>query len=133
MKFNVLLYNFSTRKVDHYDVIPYFIDQWHHHRFDKNLVKTKEDLKEWIKHASQYHFWARCQYETLLAAWPFGTKKMTEDIKKLIDSGVDITEYSHNINLMNIITHDMKKIDIHEQIMMNIDVITDLLAKEFKI
>ena len=113
MKFNVLLYNFSTHKVEHYDIIPYFIDQWHNNRFDKNLIETKENLKSWIIRASQYHFWARCQYESLLAAWPFGSKRMTDDIKKLIDSGV--------------------KIDIHDQIMMNIDVITDLLSKEFKI
>ena len=133
MKFNVLLYNFSTRKVEHYDVIPYFIDSWDDNRFDKNKIKSKEDLKSWIKRVSQYQFWARCQYESLLAAWPFGTKKMTNDIKKLIDSGVDISIYQYNIDLMNIITHDMVKIDIHDQIMMNIDVITDLLSKEFKI
>ena len=133
MKFNVLLYNFSTHKVEYYDVIPYFIDSWNDNIFDKDKVKSKEDLKSWIKRASQYHFWARCQYESLLAAWPFGTKKITDDIKRLIDSGVDISVYKHNIDLMNIITQDMVKIDIHDQIMMNIDVITDLLSKEFEI
>ena len=133
MKFNVILYNFSTHKVEHYDVIPYFIDSWNDNRFDKDKVKDKEDLKSWIKRASQYQFWARSQYESLSAAWPFGTKKMTDDIKKLIDSGVDISVYQYNIDLMNIITQDMVKIDIHDQIMMNIDVIADLLIKEFKI
>ena len=132
-KFNVLLYNFSTHKVEYYDIIPYFIDSWDNNRFDKDQVKSKKDLKSWIKRASQYQFWARCQYESLLAAWPFGTKKMTDDIKKLIDSGVDISVYKHNIDLINIITHDMVKIDIHDQIMMNIDVIADLLSKEFEI
>ena len=133
MKFNVLLYNFSTRKVDHYDVIPYFAEQWNDNRFDKTKIKTKEDLKNWIKRTSHYQFWGRCQYESLLAAWPFGTKKMTDDIKKLIASGVDISVYQYNIDLINIITQDMVKIDIHDQIMMNIDVITDLLSKEFEI
>ena len=133
MKFNVILYNFSTHKVEHYDVIPYFIDSWNSWRFDRYKVRSKENLKPWIKRASQYQFWARCQYESLLAAWPFGSKKMTDDIKKLIDSGVDISVYQYNIDLMNIITKDMVKIDIHDQIMMNIDVVTDLLSKEFKI
>lgn len=133
MKFKVLLYNFSTRKVEHCDVIPYFIDSWDNDRFDRYKVKSKEDLKSWIKRASQYQFWARCQYESLLAAWPFGNKKMTDDIKKLIDSGVDISVYQYNIDLMNIITKDMVKIDIYDQIMMNIDVVTDLLSKEFDI
>lgn len=133
MKFNVLLYNSSTHKVEHYDVIPYFIDSWNENRFDKDQIKSKEDLKSWIKRASQYQFWARCQYESLLAAWPFGTKKITEDIKKLIASGVDISVYQYNIDLMNIITQDMVKIDIHDQIMMNIDVVTDLLSKEFNV
>ena len=133
MKFNVLLYSFSTRKVEHYDVIPYFIDSWDNNKFDKDKIKSKEDLKLWIKRASQYQFWARCQYESLLAAWPFGSKKMTNDIKRLIDSGVDISIYQYNIDLMNIITQDMVKIDIHDQIMMNIDVVTDLLSKKFEI
>ena len=133
MKFNVLLYNFSTHNVEHYDVIPYFIDSWDNNRFDKNQVKSKKDLKSWIERASQYNFFFFFQYESLLAAWPFGTKKMTDDIKKLIDSGVDISVYKHNIDLINIITHDMVKIDIHDQIMMNIDVVADLLSKEFEI
>jgi hypothetical protein len=32
-----------------------------------------------------------------------------------------------------IIMEDLKKIDVHEQIMMNIDIITDILFEEFKL
>ena len=62
-----------------------------------------------------------------MAPWPFGSKKMLEELQK-----VEITE-ENNIKVCNIITGDMCKIDIHEQIMMNIDVITEILFTEFKI
>ena len=44
-----------------------------------------------------------------------------------------MSEYPKNIEFINILTQDMSKIDIHEQVMMNIDVITDILYDEFKI
>ena len=128
-KFNVLNFNWTTREKDEYDVLPYFRSVWKDKKFnfDKKEVKTKEDLKNWIQRASHYQFWSRCEYEFLMGACPFGTNKMIKDLQK-----VDITT-ENNIKICNIITEDMCKIDIHEQIMMNIDIITDILSIEFKI
>ena len=63
-----------------------------------NVPATWEELKEFIKGESQYHFWSRCEYEMIIHGWP---------VRK--------NDY---------------KIDVHEQIMMNIDTITDILYKE---
>ena len=41
--------------------------------------------------------------------------------------------YTQSVDLSNIITQNMAKIDAYHQIMMNIDIITDILAEEFKI
>jgi hypothetical protein len=111
-KFNVIEYNFNSRKVEHYDVLPYFRREWkdrpyyYNDNWEKIFVKTKNDLKRWIKDKSHYQFWARCEYECLIGPWPYNEEKIFDDLKK---------------------------IDVHEQIMMNIDIITDVLYNEFEI
>jgi hypothetical protein len=102
-KFNVLIYNFNNKKVESYDIIPYFKHKW-----NKDKKKCKKDdtfnFKDWVINTSRYQFWARCEYEFLIAPWPY------------TDLEVEII-----------------KIDVHEQIMMNIDLIVDILKEEFKI
>jgi hypothetical protein len=46
---------------------------------------------------------------------------------------LDIDNFAKAIEFENIAIKDMKKIDIYDQIMMNIDVIVDILYKEFKL
>lgn len=107
-QFNVLDYNWNTKTIDKYDVLPYFRDTWNDsiYNFDKENVHTKDNLKDWILRASQYQFWARCQYEFMIAPWPYREETLVKDLIK---------------------------IDVHKQIKMNIDIITDILATEFKI
>lgn len=129
VKFNVLEFDWNKRDVQEYNVLPYFINRWKDKKFnfDKKDVKTKEDLKNWIKRVSQYQYWGRCEYECLIAPWPFGSKQMFDELAK-----IEIKTENYN-NICNIIMRDMTKIDVHTQIMMNIDIITDILTKEFKI
>lgn len=107
-QFNVLEYNWNRRENVAYDVMPYFRNNWKskNFNFDKDKVKDRKTLKEWIERCSRYMFWARCEYEFLMAPWPYRDDTLKDD---------------------------MKKIDVHEQIMMNIDVITELLFNEFKL
>lgn len=107
-QFNVLDYNWNEKTIDKYDVLPYFRDTWNSAKFnfDKQNVHTKEDLKKWILRSSQYQFWARCEYEFMIAPWPYREETLTQDLTK---------------------------IDVHHQIEMNIDIITDILAEEFKL
>ena len=136
-KFNVLLRDFNKKKPTFYDVLPYFRGKWEEcpYIWDEDnkevLVKTKEELKKWIKDRSQYQFWSRCEYEFLVAKWPFGGRQLTEDMEKFISTNPDLKDNKTNIDMCNIITKDMDVIDVHEQIMMNIDVVTDILYDEF--
>jgi hypothetical protein len=133
--FNVIEYDWINRKINHYDVLPYFRNVWKNKTFNlsKKDVVDKETLKEWIIKASHYTFWARCEYECLIGPWPFGSKVMNEKLKELLTADFNFDDYKQNIDLCNVITTDMQKIDIHEQIMMNIDIIVEILSKEFKI
>lgn len=133
--FNVIEYDWVTKKIKPYNVLPYFRDVWKDKTFNlsKKDVVDKKTLKEWIIKASHYTFWARCEYECLIAPWPFGSKAMNEKLKKLLTADFNIDDYKQNVDFCNAVTTDMQKIDVHEQIMMNIDIIVEILSKEFKI
>lgn len=130
-KFNVLNFDITSKTKIEYDVLPYFRNMKNNGRFEYDKVKTKEDLKTWIKDVSQYQFWGRCQYEFLMTPWPMGSYEVNNKLKELLKSDFDISDYKQSIDFYNILMMDMYKIDIHEQIMMNIDIITDILYKEF--
>ena len=137
-QFNVIQFDFTHKKVVHYDILPYFREEWKdkYHKEEKNKIKetkSKELLKQWIINRSSYRFWGRCEYEHLVASWPFGSYKIKEDLKKLLTPNFDIEKLDDSIKFYNILIQDMKKIDIHDQIMMNIDIITDILYNEFNL
>lgn len=132
--FNVLLCD--GNKIEYYDVLPYFRNSWKERylKKEKNEIKStksKELLKEWIINRSKCMYWCRCQFECLITHWPFGSYRMEKDLKKLITSDFDIEKIDDANKLYNSIIQDMYKIDVHQQIMMNIDIITDILAEEF--
>ena len=140
-EFNVLVWNINSSSLEPYDVLPYFRNCWKEkynkdNRTKINEAKTESErkalLKEWINGKSMYMFWSRCQWEFLVASWPFGLYRLKNDVKEFIPT-FDPEDYSSMIKFENIITADMKKIDVHEQITMNIDIIVDILYKEFKL
>lgn len=137
-KFHVLLYD--QNKVKHYDVLPYFRKEWKkkYNKKERTQIKAlpngaarKKLFKEWIRSQASYQYRARCQYEFLMASWPFGSYRINQDLKKFLTPEFNIDDYSQNIDFYNILMQDMEKIDIYDQIMMNIDVITDILYNEF--
>ena len=84
----------------------------------------------------------------MIAPWPYRqlrvadfTDEVSEDFNKeynvkliIDDKIVKEKTVRKNDGLDDTIKfEDLKKIDVHEQIMMNIDIITDILAKEFNI
>ena len=134
-KFHVLYLDFNSKKVKQYDVLPYFRNCWKDKIYKKEVQEIKESksfkkLNDWIISKSRYMFWARCEYEFLIAPWPFGCKQMYDDLKIFLPV-YNIGDWDHDTKFCNIITRSMEKIDIHEQIMMNIDVITEILFNEF--
>ena len=135
--FNVLYMDFSSKIVKPYDVLPFFRDCWRSSKYNKEEkakikeTESKELLKKWIENRSSYMFWARTEWEFLIGAWPYGSKRMYDDFKEFIPTNPNLDIYDNRLKLDNIIIRDMEKIDVHTQIMMNIDIITDILYKEF--
>lgn len=121
-KFNVLEYKFNRLKS--YDVLPFFRRCW---TDEKEKVSDRQSLKEWIVRKSSWHFHCRCEYEFLIASWPFSSYRRNEALMGKTISKENIFE------ITNIFTREMEKIDVHYQIMMNIDTVVDILAEEFGI
>lgn len=96
--FFVLSWDFNKKKVEYYDVLPYFIDEYNEGTLlHGKILKTFNDYKMFIIRASKYQFWSRCQYEIVVEGYPSQGKQ--------------------------------EKIDIHQQIMANINTITELFIK----
>lgn len=138
--FNVLIY--KNGKVEHYDVLPYFRDSWKekYNKEEKEKIKTAKSkarrmqlFTEWVRGRSRYMFWARCEWEMLLANWPFGSYRLRNEMKEFLKGPVNLDDYTQCLNFENIIIADMHKIDVHRQIEMNINIIVDILYKEFKL
>lgn len=66
-KFNVIVFNFNSQKMEYYDVIPYLVDRYEEF---KDKPKTFEEFKAFVISNAQYQWWGRCQYEIILSSWP---------------------------------------------------------------
>ena len=98
LEFNVIVYDFNTKKFVPYNVFTYLEREYKEY---PPKDKSKASLKTWILEKSRYMFWSRCEYEIVLTPWP-PNEKISE------------------------------KIDVFEQIEMNIDVITDMFYNKYK-
>ena len=117
-KFNVITYNVNSKEFESYNIIPYLVSCYNK---KKDKPKTFEEFKEFIKNESQYQWWARCEYEIILSPWPYLTSPSERYDKKGED---DIEAWKkHWKEHLN----ECQKIDIHYQVMMNLDVITNLV------
>lgn len=136
-EFKVLLMDINKKTYEEYDILPYFRREWkirpfgRDEKYKKIPVTTKPQLREWVDAFAKYQFWSRCQYEFLMAQWPFCTRKINDDIRHYVKVNPDANNEKDDIQLCNIIIKDMVKIDVYEQIRMNIDVIVDILYEEF--
>ena len=74
--FNVINYNFNSGKFVGYDIMPYLIRAYEKKKEKKEtLPETFDEFKNFVKSESQYQFWSRCEYEFLVAKWPFAARQ----------------------------------------------------------
>ena len=116
-EFNVLVYNINSKKFESYNVIPYLLSCYEK---KEEKPKTFDEFKEFIKRKSQYQWWARCEYEIVLGPWPY-TASPSERYDKKGENDIKVWKEHWDKHL-----EECKKIDVYLQVMMNIDVITNL-------
>lgn len=94
-EFNVLIWNFNTDNIEHYNILPYLRKCV---LKDGKKITDIDELRKFIIKESRYMWGGRCEWEMICHCWP---------VRK--------NDY---------------KIDVHEQVMMNIDIITEILWNE---
>lgn len=105
IEYKVITWDFNTDRVEHYDIMPYLYRRLEEKRKKRQIALkdlTLERLKEFIDTESKYQFWARCQYEVILSSWPPKEKG-----------------HKH-------------KMDVYEQIHMNLDNIAKLMYDDLQ-
>ena len=132
-QFNVINYDFNSKKFKSYNVIPYLVNAYNdivekHKKYPKdkywNVPKTFAEFKEFAKKESQYQFWARCEYEIILAPWPY-LPSPSESYDKSKENDVNVWKEHWKKFL-----ETCDKWDVYDQIMMNIDIVTKILMEE---
>lgn len=135
--FNVIVHGYNCKGVKAHDIMPYLIECYKETKKSKrtkeNTPVTFEEFKQFVIDESRYMYWARCEFEWLIGHWPFGSKKMIEDLVKHmrehLNTNFDLDDWKFKIDVCNIITEDMEKIDVYWQIMNNIDIVTRVLME----
>lgn len=106
-KFYVLTWDFNRDKIEHYDVLPYL-----RNRLEERIEKNKKDEDEYFKVPKSFdEFKKFVEYESLYQFW-------------------SRCEYEMIIHGWPVRKNDYK-IDVHEQIMMNLDAISGILFDEY--
>jgi len=128
----------NSKDMEFYDIMPYLVDCWkeekkHKHKLwnisfegdkikghDEKMPESFEDFKRFINYHAHYRFWARCEYEVIVSAWPPHPRKDENGNIKMFDYDVYYPE-KRTIPTIDFYDH---KLDIYQQIKANIDVIT---------
>ena len=136
-EFKVLVMNPDTHMFEAYDILPFLRLVWEDWPYNVNYewgyvkVKTKESLKIWILNRSLNCFWANKKSEFLMAPSEFGPYKWRIDLKALVKTDPDKQKCEEDRMLTKVDTKEMVLVTVHDQIKMNIDIITDILYEEF--
>ena len=117
-EFNVIEYSINKKEFIPYNIIPYLVSQY---KIKRDKPKTFDEFKEFFKNESLYQWWARCEYEVILSPWPY-TVSPSERYDKKGENDIKAWKEHWEKHL-----NECQKIDVHYQVMMNLDVITALV------
>jgi hypothetical protein len=128
--FNVMVHGFNCKGVRSHDIMPYLMNCYAEAKKRKKwrpAPVTFDEFKQFVIDESHYMYWARCEWEFLVGHWPFGSMDMIKKLHNYISTNPDVEDWRNKIDICNIIISDMDKIDVHWQIMQNIDIVTRVL------
>ena len=91
--FYVLRWNQTKDDIEHYDILPYFLDKFNELVKKKRVKRNSVDmewLKDFIDREAKYTFWSRCEYEIVVAGWPRWKNERKIDIYWQIKPNIDV-------------------------------------------
>jgi hypothetical protein len=125
LEWNVYYENINKRTIEKFNIFS-------HRSFNEDVKKdlkesnTKEEFEEKFQRNLRYYFWGKCEWEIVLVSWPPCITK--EELSKLNqDFKESIKKYNREPCKL-FIKHDIgQKIDIHDQVMLNLPILIDML------
>lgn len=94
-------FNVIVENINSQKMIPYDVIPYLVHEYKEAWEKptTFEEFRDFVKRKAQYQWWGRCEYEIILSSWP------------------------------NPKNREGEKWDVYQQLMLNLDVVTNLLME----
>lgn len=116
-KFNVLTWEFTMDKLEPYDVIPYFVERYK----DRKKKANRKSYKKMVEANPEYKKY-------------YGLPETLDEMKSFIEcesmhmfwSRCEWEMIVHGWPVKN----NEYKLDVHEQVMMNIDTVADIVYNE---
>ena len=100
-QFNVINFEFNSKKFKAYDVMPYLIRCYDNVKRKKDCPKTFDEFKKFVKDKSMYMYWARCEYEIILSDWPNQKTHKKIDVYWQIMNNIDVVTEILMENVLN--------------------------------
>lgn len=101
-KYNVIIGNINSRKIEGMDVLPYLEDAYNRRCHKEDRPKTKEEFIDFVDRYSMYQYWSRCEYEIIIQQWPNTEDEVKwsayEQIKLNIELVTECLMYNLGIN-----------------------------------
>ena len=111
-KFNVIIWDVNKSEIDTYDILPYFRKEYSECK-KKDRPKTRDEWKAFVKNWGMHKFWAQCQWEFQISAWP------------------PVMDFTQNPPVIDPKKDKRIKIDVWQQIENNLDIVVELLMNEY--
>lgn len=88
-KYNVIHCDVNARKIEEYDVMPYFANRYKECKKSAK-PKTYDECRLFVEAESRYMFWSRCEYEVIIQGWPDNRVEAKWDIHRQIMMNLDL-------------------------------------------
>lgn len=122
-QFNVINFDFNAKKFKAYDIIPYFVRKYH------EQVDTRDELEKDLKNATSEH--EGNLYRDALEFWKVPVT--FEEFKKFVQDQSQYQFWSRCEYEIILVDWPCQKTeekwDVHDQIMMNLDIVTQLVIE----
>lgn len=102
LSWKVLRFDFNSRKIEYFDIFKNSFEEELKLDIKKKDIEVFDQFKQYILSWARYHFWSRCEYE-------------------IYATGVPDDEFKY-----------AQKLDVYDQIEMNIDRITEYVMNNIK-
>lgn len=102
LKWYALIWNNNTKKLERHNILHSYLVEDIHKKILRKKIKSRDELKEYMRSYLMYHYWSKCEYELYVG---YHCSKM-EELQK-----IDVW-YQLEMNLDRIVDYIIKEMRI---------------------